>query len=221
MVSIWPEIASRASAVMTGPTSTESLRGSPTSSSAIAPFSILSVRSATSSCRQRMRKAEQRWPAESKADDSTSTTTCSASAEESTTIALRPPVSAMSGRGAPRRVRRPASAFSIPRATGVEPVNTTPWTRESATSAAPTSPAPGMSWSASRGTPASCMTRTASAAMSGVSSAGLAITELPAASAAATWPANMARGKFQGEMQTTRPSGAGEPGRNVRAASCP
>ena len=42
-----------------------------------------------------MRKAEQRWPAESKADDKTSTTTCSASAEESTTIALsRIPTSA-------------------------------------------------------------------------------------------------------------------------------
>ena len=76
-----------------------------------------------------MRKAEQRWPAESKADDKTSTTTCSASAEESTTIALRPPVSAMRGTGAPRRVRRPASSFSISRATGVEPVKTTPWTR--------------------------------------------------------------------------------------------
>ena len=54
---------------MTGPTSTDSLRGSPTSSSAIAPFSMASMRSATSSCRQRMRSAEQRWPAESKADD--------------------------------------------------------------------------------------------------------------------------------------------------------
>ena len=38
---MWVTIASRASAVMTGPTSTESLRVSPTSSSAIAPFSIV------------------------------------------------------------------------------------------------------------------------------------------------------------------------------------
>ena len=85
---------------MTGPTSTESLRVSPTSSSAIAPFSIASMRSATSSCRQRMRSAEQRWPAESKADDITSATTCSGRADESTTIAFRPPVSAISGTGA-------------------------------------------------------------------------------------------------------------------------
>ena len=56
--------------------------------------------------------------------------------------------------------------------------------------------------------------------MSGVSSAGLAITELPAASAAATWPVKIASGKFHGLMQTTRPSGAGEPGSSVRAASC-
>ena len=167
-----------------------------------------------------MRSAEQRWPAELKADDMTSPTTCSASAEESTTMALRPPVSAMSVVGAPRRVRRPARAFSIRRATGVEPVNTTPCTRLSAMSAAPTSPAPGISCSASLGMPASCSTRTASAAMSGVSSAGLAITELPAASAAAIWPVKIASGKFQGLMQTTRPSGAGEPGTNVRAASC-
>ena len=56
-----------------------------------------------------MRKAEQRWPAESKADEITSPTTCSASALESTIMALRPPVSAMNGTGWPLRVRRPAS----------------------------------------------------------------------------------------------------------------
>ena len=39
----------------------------------------------------------QRWPAESKAELSTSNTTCSASADESTTIAFWPPVSAISG----------------------------------------------------------------------------------------------------------------------------
>ena len=59
--------------------------------------------------------------------------------------------------------------------------------------------------SASAGTPASCRRRTASAAISGVSSAGFATTALPAASAAATWPVKMARGKFQGLMQTKTP----------------
>ena len=58
-----------------------------------------------------MRKAEQRCPAESKADDRTSTTTCSASAEESTTIALRPPVSAISGSGRARAREAPGELF--------------------------------------------------------------------------------------------------------------
>ena len=73
-----------------------------------------------------MRRAEQRCPAESKADAITSAATCSGRAEESTTIALIPPVSAISGKGAPVRVSRPASSFSISRATAVEPVKTTP-----------------------------------------------------------------------------------------------
>ncbi len=41
--------------------------------------------------------------------------------------------------------------------------------------------------------------------MSGVCSAGLAMTALPAASAAATWPRKIASGKFHGEMQTKTP----------------
>ncbi len=73
-----------------------------------------------------MRRAEQRWPAESKADAITSAATCSGSAEESTTMALIPPVSAISGTGAPLAVSRPESCLSISRATAVEPVKTTP-----------------------------------------------------------------------------------------------
>ncbi|MCY1449229.1 hypothetical protein D9M71_659550 [compost metagenome] len=49
--------------------------------------------------------------------------------------------------------------------------------------------------------------RTAWAAISGVCSAGLASTVLPAARAAATWPVKIARGKFHGLMHTTGPSG--------------
>ncbi len=41
--------------------------------------------------------------------------------------------------------------------------------------------------------------------MIGVCAAGLASTELPAASAAATWPVKIASGKFHGEMQTNGP----------------
>ncbi|MNP40868.1 hypothetical protein D3C76_1345370 [compost metagenome] len=55
--------------------------------------------------------------------------------------------------------------------------------------------------------PASSSRRTAWAAISGVCSAGLAKTGLPAARAAATWPVKIASGKFHGLMQTTGPSG--------------
>ena len=55
------------------------------------------MRSATSSCTQSSRSAEQRWPAERNAEVTTSSVTCSGSAVASTIIALMPPVSAISG----------------------------------------------------------------------------------------------------------------------------
>ena len=116
--------AAWASASITGPISVSSFAGSPTRSSAIAPLSMPMTRSAMASCRQRTRSAEQRWPAELKAEASTSPTTCSGSAEESTIIAFWPPVSATKGM-LPRR----ASAPWMWRATSVEPVNSTALTR--------------------------------------------------------------------------------------------
>ena len=53
-----------------------------------APMSLSMAAGAISSCRHRSRKAEQRWPAERKAEVRTSSTTCSISAVESTIIAL-------------------------------------------------------------------------------------------------------------------------------------
>ena len=55
------------------------------------------MRSATSSCRQSSRSAEQRWPAERNAEVITSSVTCSGKAVASTIMALMPPVSAISG----------------------------------------------------------------------------------------------------------------------------
>ncbi len=74
-----------------------------------------------------------------------------------------------------------------------------------AVSSAPTLPSPGTRCSALAGTPAACRSFTASEAISGVCSAGLATTALPAASAAATWPVKIASGKFHGLMQTKTP----------------
>ena len=189
--------------------SVASRSGVPTCHSRIAPSSIGTMRSAISSWMQSTRSAEQRCPALSNADAITSATTCSGSAEESTTIAFCPPVSAISGIGRPRSSSRPARLRCSSRATSVDPVNITPRTRASATRRAPTtSPRPGRNCSASAGTPAACRRATAWAAISGVCSAGFASTLLPAASAAATCPVKIASGKFHGLMQTTGPNGA-------------
>ena len=97
-------------------------------------------RSATSSCTNSTRAAEQRWPALSKAERTASRTTCSGSAVESAIMALMPPVSAMNGTMAPRRS---ASAFWIAHAVSFEPVKATPLMRGSLTSASPSRPPPG------------------------------------------------------------------------------
>ena len=81
-------------------------------------------------------------------------TTCSGNAELSTNITFWPPVSAISAASAASRA---ASCRLMSCATSVEPVNATPATRGSASSARPSvAPSPGSSDSTSRGTPASC-----------------------------------------------------------------
>ena len=70
-----------------------------------------STASAPSSCTQSTRSAEQRWPALSNAEATTSFTTCSASADESTSIAFWPPVSAISGTGRPSSFKRAGEAL--------------------------------------------------------------------------------------------------------------
>ena len=122
---------------------------------------------------------------------------------ESTSIALMPPVSAMSGTIAPSFA---ASVRWMILATWVEPVKTTPAMSGCSTKAAPmVSPGPCSSCSTSRGTPASCSRRTACIATAGVCSAGFAITALPVTSAAATCPVKIASGKFHGLMQAQVP----------------
>ena len=192
-----------ASRSMTGPTSVAKSSGSPMSSVCTAPTSMSIIPLATSSCTKNSRAAEQRCPAESKAERTTSRITCSGSALESAIMALRPPVSAMKGTIAPRRS---ASARWMAQPVALEPVKATPATRGSLTSAAPTAPSPGSRCRTPGGTPASCSSWTARKAVIGVCSAGLASTGLPAASAAATWPVKMASGKFHGDDAGERPA---------------
>ena len=201
--SMWPLMPSKASRSMTGPTSVASRAGLPATSSLAAPWIISTTWSAMVACTHSRRRAEQRWPALRKADCITASLTCSGSAVLSTTMALMPPVSAISGTMAPSLAARVRLMIL---ATWVEPVNTTPATPGAATRAAPTvSPGPCSNCTAAVGMPAACSSLMASSATPGVCSAGLASTVLPVLNAAATWPRKMASGKFQGLMQTQGP----------------
>ena len=120
----------------------------------MAPTIISSTVSAISSCRNSSRSAEQRWPALMKAELTTSSTTCSGSAVESTSIAFKPPVSAISGTMAPPRA---ASARLMVSAVAVDPVMATPARAGCANAISPNSrPGAGIRCSASGATPASC-----------------------------------------------------------------
>ncbi len=130
----------RACASITGPTSVAGSAGSPMRSAAIAPRSMSSTAGAISSCRYRTRSELQRWPAERKALATTASTTCSGSALESTIMAFRPPVSAISGAIGPSRSAR---TRWMARAVAVEPVKATPAILGSVTRACPIPPLPG------------------------------------------------------------------------------
>ena len=69
-------------------------------------------------------------------------------------------------------------------------------------------PGPATTLSTPSGSPASSAIRSSSSAVSGVSSAGLSTTVLPAASAGATFHEAITSGKFQGTISPTTPSGS-------------
>ena len=150
MRSIWLCRFCWASASITGPISVVNSTGLPTRNSFIAPLIMVIKWSAMSSCKHKMRNAEQRCPAESNAEFKTSAHTCSGKAVLSTIMAFCPPVSAIKT-GVSLRLAR---FWLIKRATSVEPVKITPLMRSSCVSAAPTSPAPNTSCNTSTGTPA-------------------------------------------------------------------
>ena len=182
-----PAAIARASSSITGPISVARSNGSPSVSSSIAPRIMSSILSATSSCRNSTRKREQRWPALSKADAITSRATCSGSAVESTIIAFMPPVSATMRGNAPSRA---ASARLMTTAVSVDPVNATPARRGSPNRRVADLRATARQADAAHrpARPPRCSSRTAAAAISGVCSAGLARTVLPAAKRARNLP---------------------------------
>src|SRR5262249_8888581 len=94
----------------------------------------------------------------------------------------------------------------LPRATPVKPIlRTSAW---SISRWPPTEPLPGSTWNTPSGRPASSASSPILIAVSGVRSAGLAITGLPAASAGATPQPRIGIGKFHGTMTPTTPIGS-------------
>ena len=162
-----------------------------------------SMRSATSSCTQSSRSAEQRWPAERKAEATTSSATCSGSAVASTIMALMPPVSAISGTIGPSLA---ASARLIARATSVEPVKATPATRASRDQRGADLAV--ARHQMQRGSPAR-RRRAAASPPRRRSAASARRAWRPRCcrrrARAATWPVKIASGKFHGLMQTNTP----------------
>ena len=93
--------------------------------------------------------------------------------------------------------------------TSVEPVKQTLRTAGWVTNRCPTTdPLPGRTVNTSSGKPASSASSPSRIAVSGVSSAGLSTTVLPAASAGAKPQPAIGIGKFHGTMTPTTPSGS-------------
>ena len=102
-----------------------------------------------------------------------------------------------------------AEYFRKYRPTSVDPVNETTSTSGCRPSARPAvSPKPGTTFSTPSGIPASAASSATRSALSGDSSAGLTITELPAARAGPSFQPSMAAGKFHGSTAPTTPAGS-------------
>ena len=130
-------------------------------------------------------------------------TAWSIGASSKTMFAALPPSSRVS------RLPVPATDRAICRPTSVEPVNATLSTPGCSTSARPVSPAPVTMLTTPGGSSACRQISANSSAVSGVVSAGLSTTVLPAASAGAIFQASISSGKFHGMTCPATPSGRG------------
>ena len=102
-----------------------------------------------------------------------------------------------------------AQPAMISRPTSVDPVNTILRTAGWSTRRCPTTlPWPGSTWNTPSGRPAASASSAILIAVSGVISAGLAITALPAASAGAMPQDRIGIGKFHGTIRPTTPIGS-------------
>ena len=167
----------------------------------------MNASSAGRSTRMRER-AQQSWPALPNTASGAAAAAASRSASANTMFADLPPSSSVT------RLIVCAAPAAIARPTSVEPVNAIFATSGCSTSRAPqVEPGPATTLTTPSGIPASSAIRSNSSAVSGVSSAGLSTTVLPAASAGASFQDAIVSGKFHGTISATTPSGS----RNVIA----
>ena len=183
--------------------SVASASGSPTRIARTAGSSAAMNASIALACTRIRERAQQSWPALANTAIGAAAAAASTSASAKTTLADFPPSSSVT-----RLIVRAAPA-AIVRPTSVEPVNAIFATSGCSTSRAPHSePGPATTLTTPSGIPASAAISAKRSAVSGVSSAGLSTTVLPAASAGASFHAAMTSGKFHGVMSPTTPRGS-------------
>ena len=160
-------------------------------------------RSSALRCTRIRERAQQSCPALPNTARGAIAAACSRSASAKTTFALLPPSSRVT------RLIVAAAPAAIARPTSVEPVKAILATSGCSTSRRPHSrPGPATTSTTPSGSPASRASSAKRSAVSGVSSAGLRTTVLPAASAGAIFHEAIVSGKFQGTMSPTTPSGS-------------
>ncbi len=191
------------SAELIAPRSVFLSSGSPIRSVPSRRCSLAITSSYTDSCTSSREPAQQTCPWLKKMPLTIPSTAWSIGASSKMTFAALPPSSRVS------RVPVPASVRWISRPTSVEPVNATLSRPGWRTSAAPVAPAPGSTLTTPGGRSACWQISASTSAVSGVVSAGLSTTVLPAASAGASFQAAMSSGKFHGMTWPATPSGRG------------
>lgn len=188
---------------ISGPIWVFSSAGSPTTTPSIPGATSSRNRSYTERWTRIRVRAQQSWPVLSRKAMGAAAAAASRSASAKTMLGLLPPSSRVT------LFTRSAHLAMICLPTRVEPVNTIFATPGCSTSASPvTSPRPGSTWKRCSGIPASRASSARRSAVSGVVSAGLRMTALPAASAGARPHAAIGMGKFHGAITPMTPRGS-------------
>ena len=193
---------SRCSALISGPISVASSRGSPTLTLSTASPNRARNSSWTERSTRIRERAQQSWPALSNTAYGAVAAAFSRSASANTTLALLPPSSRVSRLTCPAHV----AAISLP--TSVEPVNTILPRRGARPAGRPPPARPGQDLEHPLGQAGGQRQLGHPQGGQRRHSAGLTITVLPAASAGAMPQVMMTIGKFHGTITPTTPSGS-------------